>query len=136
MSKREQTKPEASGPTETPAGLKDHCATGAELGAIAGEVAGAVVGSIAGPPGAVAGMIVGAIAGDIAGEVLDAEAKRRRLRETALDEAIGVFGGDLGAARPGSPPARIGAPSAATAGVGGAHGGTAAEGPLQNVDDD
>ena len=135
MSKSKQKQAEARSPMETPAGLKEHAATGAEVGAIAGELAGAVIGSIAGPPGIVAGMIVGAIAGDIAGEALDADAARARLREKALDETIGVFGGDLGAARPGSPPARIGAPSAASAGVGGAYGGTAAEGPLQNVDD-
>jgi hypothetical protein len=135
MSKREQ-KVDSSHPTETAAGIKDHGATGAEVGVIAGELAGAVVGSIAGPPGVVAGMIVGAIAGEIAGEVLDADAARRHLRDTALDEAIGVFGGDLGAARPGSPPARIGAPSAASAGVGGASGGSVAEGPIQDVDGD
>jgi hypothetical protein len=136
MSKHEQTKAESSSPTETPAGLTGHGATGAEVGAIAGELAGAVIGSIAVPPGIIAGMIVGAIAGDIAGEALGADAAQKRLRDTALDETIGVFGGDLGAARPGSPPARISAPSAASAGVGGLHGGTAAEGPLQNVDGD
>jgi phage tail tape-measure protein len=136
MSKRKKTHVESSSPTELPAGVKDHSATGAEVGAIAGELAGAVVGSIAGPAGVVAGMIVGAIAGDIAGEVLDADAARRRAHETALDETIGVFGGNLGAARPGSPPARIGAPSAASAGVGGAYGGTVAEGPIQDVDGD
>src|SRR5579872_1700445 len=92
--------PDASAPKHVRAGL----------GAIAGEIAGAVVGSAAGPAGAVAGMVIGGLAGEVAGEVLEREAVRSRRHDEELDEAIGVFGGDLGAASPDAPPARIGAP--------------------------
>ncbi|MGH7440122.1 MAG: hypothetical protein ACRENE_30900, partial [Polyangiaceae bacterium] len=71
----------------------------------------------------------------VAGEALEWEAVRSRRHEEELDEAIGVVGGDIGAASPGAPPARIGAPSAASLGLGGGGGGTPAEGPIQDVDD-
>ena len=107
----------------------------AGLGAIVGEIAGAVVGSAAGPAGAVAGMVIGGLAGEVTGEALDLEEARSRRHDEELDETIGVIGGNLGAARPGAPPARIGAPSAASVGLAGGGGSTPAEGPMQDVDD-
>ena len=108
--------------------------TAEEAGAVAGEIAGAVIGSAAGPVGAIAGMVIGAVAGGVVGEVLGADAERKHRHDEVLDETIGVFGGDLGAAKPGSPPARLGAPSLASLGIGG-HASTPAEGPMQDVDD-
>lgn len=108
----------------------------AEVGTLAGELVGAVLGSAAGPVGTVAGMVLGAVAGDLAGHVLDNEAQRNAAHEGILDDAIGVTRGDIGAARTGSPRARVGAPSAASCGATGHGGGTAAEGPLQDIDDD
>ena len=109
---------------------------GGEAGAIAGEVLGGLLGSAAGPPGVVAGMVIGAVAGTLAGESLDADARRKHLRDEELDEAIGVVGGDLGAARPDAPPAKRGAPSSASSGVAALSGPAPAEGPMQNVDED
>jgi hypothetical protein len=107
----------------------------AGIGAIAGEIAGAVVGCAAGPVGAIAGMVIGGLAGEVAGEALDREAAFARRHDEELDETIGVYGGDLGAAPPDAPPARFGAPSAASLGLGGGGGATPAEGPMQDVDD-
>lgn len=121
--------------TEATAGLPRHHAGGPGLGVLAGEIAGGVVGSAAGPAGAVAGMIVGAIAGEVVGEVLQQESARTTLHDQELDAAIGVIGGDLGAARPGAPRARIGAPSLASLGLGDGPSSTPAEGPIQDVDD-
>jgi phage tail tape-measure protein len=114
--------------------VKHHNVTADEVGVVAGEIAGAVVGSAAGPVGTLAGMVLGAVVGGAAGEALASRAERARRHDEELDETIGVIGGDLGAARPGAPPARIGAPSAASAGAG-SHGPTPAEGPIQDVDD-
>jgi len=84
---------------------------GADAGTIAGELVGAIVGSAAGPAGAVAGMVAGAMAGALAGRVLEDEARRAEVHDAQLDNAIGVTGGDLGAAPPNAPSARVGAPS-------------------------
>ncbi len=116
--------------------VKPHKVTAGEAGAIAGEIAGAVVGSAAGPVGAVAGMVLGAMAGTVAGEALESSNERARRHDEELDEAIGVMGGDLGAAPPGSPEARVGTPSPASVGVGTPHGSMPSEGPIQSIDDD
>jgi hypothetical protein len=113
-----------------------HDTHGTEAGAIAGELAGALLGSAAGPVGTVAGMVVGAMAGALTGHVLEDETRRARVHDEELDETIGVMGGELGAASPDSPPARMGAPSAASCGLGGHGGGSPAEGPIQDIDDD
>jgi hypothetical protein len=108
--------------------------TADEVGVFAGELAGAVIGSAAGPVGVVAGMVVGALVGSAAGEVLSADAKRAHRHDDELDESIGVFGGDLGAARPDAKAARVGAPSAASAGVATSAGSSPAEGPIPSDD--
>jgi nucleotide-binding universal stress UspA family protein len=106
-----------------------------EVLAISGAVAGATVGIVAGPPGVAIGTVIGAAMGMAAGKTLDNEDKRKHLREEQLDRAIGVSGGDLGAAPPNQPPARVGAYSAASAGVG-ASPSSSSEGPIQSLDED
>jgi hypothetical protein len=106
-----------------------------DAAAIAGELAGAVVGSAAGPVGALAGMMIGAVAGTIVGEGLEADHRRKQSHDKELDLAIGVQGGAIGAARPGAPPARIDAFSAASSGAA-SHGPAPAEGPMQDIDVD
>lgn len=73
---------------------------GIAAGAIAGELAGVVVGSGAGPVGAAAGLFLGGVVGALAGMVLEDDERRARANDAALDETIGVIGGDLGARRP------------------------------------
>lgn len=118
---------------KAPAGVPTNVPRG--LGAVAGEIAGAVLGSAAGPAGAVAGMVLGGLVGEVTSEVLERESVRARRHDEELDATIGVYGGQIGAALPGSPPARIGAPSAASLGLGGGSGSTPCEGPIQDVDD-
>ncbi len=89
----------------------------AEVGA-AGALAGAAVGAIAGPPGALAGAIVGGVVGALAGATLDDQAIDSRAKDAALDEAIGVSGGDLGAPGLEHPPAVVGAYSGGTTAAG------------------
>jgi phage tail tape-measure protein len=90
---------------------KEHSGTtqrhGTDAGAVAGELVGAVVGSAAGPVGAVAGMVIGAMAGALTGRVLEEEGRRARIHDDELDAAIGVAGGDLGAARTETPGAAL-----------------------------
>ena len=102
--------------------------------AASGTVAGAVVGSIAGPVGAVAGAIVGSLAGAVAGAALEDEDARASQHDEELDEAIGVYDGELGAAPPNAPPARIGAFSAGASGAGRTSV-PPASGPIQDVDE-
>lgn len=64
---------------------------------LSGTAVGAAVGSVAGPVGAVAGAALGAAAGYVAGAAMEDEDRRHEAHERALDEAIGVEGGDLGA---------------------------------------
>jgi hypothetical protein len=106
-----------------------------ETAALSGAVAGAAAGAIAGPGGILAGAAVGGAAGAIAGAALADEAEQRHAHERELDRDIGVTEGDLGAADPSQPPARVGAYSGASAGVGGSSGSTPSEGPIQDVDD-
>ena len=114
--------------------LKKH-ATEAIVAA-SGTVAGAVVGSIAGPVGAIAGAIVGSVAGAVAGAALEDEDARASQRDEELDETIGVYDGQIGAAPPNAPPARIGAFSAGASGAGaGRTSVPPASGPIQDVDE-
>jgi hypothetical protein len=106
-----------------------------EAATLAGEIAGALLGSAAGPVGTLAGMVIGALAGTVVGAGMDADAEQKHAHERELDEAIGVQGGDLGAAKPGAPPAVIGAFSMASSGAGGLRS-TPAEGPIQAIDED
>jgi phage tail tape-measure protein len=102
---------------------------------ISGAVAGAATGAVAGPPGILGGAIVGAALGLVIGKTLDREDERQELHDEELDREIGVEGGDLGAASPDQPPARMGAYSAASAGAGSSTP-CASEGPMQSLDDD
>lgn len=106
-----------------------------ETAAVSGAVAGAAVGALAGPVAVAAGAVVGAAAGAIAGVALADDAEVRHSHDADLDRDIGVAGGDLGAAAPGQPPARRGAYSAGSAGVGSPSGATPSEGPMQDVDE-
>jgi hypothetical protein len=56
-------------------------------------------------------MVLGGLAGEVVSDAFQWEAERARRHEQELDETIGTIGGDIGAALPGSPPARKGAPS-------------------------
>lgn len=102
--------------------------------AASGTVAGAVVGSIAGPVGAVAGAVVGSVVGATAGAVLEDENERVHQHDEKLDETIGVYDGELGAADPNAPPARVGAFSAGASGAGRTSA-PPASGPIQDVDE-
>ena len=100
-------------------------------GAASGALAGGVVGAAAGPAGIVAGAVIGGIAGAIAATVMDQEASRRDERTRALDAAIGVSEGDLGAPNLRHPPAFVGAYSAASSGSSLDGSEDSAEGPFQ-----
>ena len=106
-----------------------------ETAAVTGAVAGAAVGSIAGPVGAVAGAVAGTAAGAIAGVALADASERRHAKDDQLDRDIGVTEGDLGAADPSAPPARIGAYSSGSAGAAAVSTRTPSEGPIEDVDD-
>jgi hypothetical protein len=73
--------------------------------------------------------------GMVIGKTLDREDDRQRLHDADLDREIGVQGGNIGAASPNQPPARMGAYSAASAGAGSSSP-CASEGPMQSLDDD
>jgi len=107
-----------------------------DVAALTGAVAGATMGAIAGPPGMVAGGAMGAIVGALAGATLEREDVKRSRHDVDLDKEIGVIDGQMGAASPDAPPARIGAYSAASAGVGGSPTPAPAEGGIQSLDDD
>jgi hypothetical protein len=101
-------------------------------GGTAGALAGATLGAIAGPPGAVAGAVVGAIAGAVAGRVVEGSNEARAAEDEELDREIGVSGGELGAPNLEHPPAKIGAYSGGSAGVGPMDDDESpAEGPIQ-----
>lgn len=102
---------------------------------VAAAVAGATAGAVAGPPGIVTGAIIGGAIGAVVGHTLDDEERRVSLHDQELDREIGVTEGDLGAASPTQPAARIGAFSSASAGASNATE-SPSEGPMQNVDDD
>jgi hypothetical protein len=116
-------------------GPKPYAIRAGDAAAVAGEIAGGVIGIAAGPAGALAGMAIGALAGTVVGAGLEAEERRAHAHERELDEAIGLQDGDIGAAKPGAPAARIGAFSAGSSGVA-PHGPSPAEGPIQDLDVD
>lgn len=110
--------PSSTLPTPSAAGIPHTtgpaaAATGTAIGAAAGAAAGA----IAGPPGIVAGAVLGAIAGAATAGALVENDEVEEAANEELDEEIGVIGGDLGAAQT-NIPARIGAPSLSSAGIG------------------
>ncbi len=107
-----------------------------DVAALSGAVAGATMGAIAGPPGMVAGGAFGAIVGALAGATLEREDVKRTKHDVDLDKEIGVIDGQMGAASPDAPPARIGAYSAGSAGVGRPSTPAPAEGGIQTLDDD
>jgi phage tail tape-measure protein len=88
-------------------------------GGAAGALAGATMGAFAGPPGAIAGAVVGAVAGAVAGRAIEKGVEARAAENEELDSEIGVSGGELGAPNLKHPPAKIGAYSGGSAGVGG-----------------
>jgi hypothetical protein len=102
---------------------------------VAGTASGAAVGLFAGPPGVLAGSIIGTVIGLALGNAMEVESERKHQHEEELDEDIGVIGGDIGAAKPGSPPARIGAFSCGSMGVG-RPSQLPSEGPMQTLDEE
>jgi hypothetical protein len=85
--------------------------------AVAGAAAGAALGAIAGPAGIAAGAAIGGAVGAALG-VIDADRSKEEARiDAVLDEEIGVTGGAIGHPQTNIEP-EIGAPSAASAGVG------------------
>ncbi len=116
MTTNNDTKPAAQG---VPA---DHATAGhiakEAAGGASGAVAGAVFGIVAGPPGMIAGAVIGGIVGAVAGAVLDEERAVEAESDKALDDEIGVNGGDLGAPNLKHPPATVGAYSGASSGGG------------------
>ena len=106
-----------------------------EATAVTGAVAGAAAGSLAGPPGIAAGAVLGVAAGAITGLALADDAGRRQEKEARLDEEIGVTTGNLGAARPDLPPAKVGTYSGISAGTGERPTPVPSEGPMQELDE-
>jgi hypothetical protein len=105
------------------------------LEVVAGAASGAVTGALAGPPGVAVGALLGAAVGAAAGAALHMEDVERDRHEEELDRAIGVIGGDLGAARSDAPPSRHGLFHAASLGVAGGTGASPSEGMMQNIDE-
>jgi nucleotide-binding universal stress UspA family protein len=68
-----------------------------EATTLAGATAGVVVGAIGGPPGVIAGGVIGTTIGMLAGSTLDKQDHDAERHDRALDDAIGVTRGDLGA---------------------------------------
>jgi hypothetical protein len=87
-------------------------------GGAGGAIAGAAIGAVAGPPGAIAGAVVGAIAGAVAGLAVEKGDEARDDENRKLDREIGVSAGELGAPNLKHPPAKSGAYSGSSAGVG------------------
>ena len=91
----------------------------AEAAAVSGAVAGGVAGAVAGPPGVIIGSMLGCAIGAAAGVVLEGAEHANVEHDAMLDSDIGVIGGDLGAASPTAPSARIGAFSSGSTGSAG-----------------
>jgi hypothetical protein len=104
--------------------------------AAAGAVAGAAIGSIAGPPGAIAGALIGGALGAAAGIAVESATRAHDAADAKLDEAIGVYGGDLGAPNLEHPPAIIGACSSGSSGGGARQSHAPASGPMSNAEND
>jgi hypothetical protein len=107
-----------------------------EIVGAAGALAGGAVGAIGGPAGIVAGAIMGGAIGAAVGHTLVKDDERRHEVDEDLDKAIGVSGGDMGAAKPGQPAAKRGNYSAGSSGAPTPGGSSPSEGPLQSLDDD
>lgn len=121
--------------TKAPKSPKEEAATRrhaheAEAG-VAGAVAGGVMGAVAGPPGAAVGAVIGGVVGAVLAAVSDEKDTEEAAADRELDEDIGVIGGDLGAPNLEHPPAKRGAYSAASVGVGSSATAEPAEGPMQ-----
>ena|SRR5579872_3553710 len=104
--------------------------------ALAGAAAGAAVGVAAGPAGAAAGAIVGGSIGAAVGVAEEQDALRRAAHDAALDEEVGVLGGELGAPNLKHLPARVGAYSHASVGGRARAERHPAEGPISGLDDE
>jgi hypothetical protein len=98
---------------------------------VSGALAGGAIGAIAGPPGALVGAVFGAVVGALAGATLDDGSVDAAVRDAALDDAIGISGGDLGAPNLLHPPALVGAYSANASGAGETPEVPPADGPMQ-----
>jgi hypothetical protein len=99
-------------------------------GAAAGAIACAALGAAAGPPGAMAGAIIGGVVGAVTGAAVDTQSAVDTAEERKLDEQIGVMGGEIGAPNLKHPPAKVGAYSSSSTGVGTSSDSTPAEGPF------
>lgn len=99
-----------------------------------GALAGAAVGAMGGPVGIVAGGAIGGLVGAVADGMLAEDRAADTKRDAELDQIIGVSGGDIGAAKRGQPPARVGAFSSASSGGESSHG-VDSSGPIQDVDE-
>jgi nucleotide-binding universal stress UspA family protein len=64
---------------------------------LAGAISGAAAGAVGGPPGAIVGATVGGAAGLLAGSALEVASARAESHDRALDDAIGVTRGVIGA---------------------------------------
>jgi hypothetical protein len=91
---------------------------------------------MAGPPGIAAGAAIGAVAGAMAESVVGRDRDKSARDDARLDAEIGVSGGELGAPNLLHPPARVGAYSSASVGAGRRGGGTPAEGPISEPEDE
>lgn len=117
-------------PAGVPQSVVDSPGAGAGVGAASGAVAGAAIGAFAGPAGMIAGAVIGAAAGAATGAAL-ADDHDAEEHDQALDEEIGITGGDLGAAKPGAKRAVRGTFSAGATGAGSSGDeSTPADGPI------
>lgn len=98
---------------------------------VGGALVGAAVGAIAGPPGAIAGAIFGGLVGAMAATAAEDTATDRERTDAALDDVIGVTGGDMGAPNLEHPPASRGTYSGSSSGVNSSTESASAEGPMQ-----
>jgi hypothetical protein len=120
---------------ETAAGVPPPSSAPFALETLAGMAAGAAIGAMAGPPGMIAGAVLGSAMGAAASIALDAQSAEETRSDEALDEEIGVFGGNIGEAAPNQPPATRGTFSVAAMGLSNEADVPPTEGPIPNVDE-
>jgi hypothetical protein len=106
------------------------------LEVLTGMAAGAIAGTIAGPPGIIVGAMLGGAVGAAASIALDAQREEEHIKDEALDRAIGVIDGSIGAAPPNQPAATRGTFSPTAMGLACQTEVHPSEGPMQNVDSD